>query len=402
LLIYDLDLIASALGRSTPALGFHDVSTSCRTIFTENKMKSSFSSTLRVIAVALIGFASLTVLGGCAMGAYPTMSQVATVPVAPPATPAVIPALLEVLNPTTNMLYVSNATASAVYVFDMASNTVVATIPIGVQFHLPVEPGEMAVNAVTNTIYVINNDGSISVIDGSKNVVSATITVGPAVRIAVNAVTNKIYVSTGVITRRPGDNGVNNNFLVLDGATNKVIGGLALSPSCIGLAVDAQTNTIYATTNLSVEIIDGTTNSDMASIASGNGDLVDVAVDQTTHNAYVVQAGFDSVSNQVFVINGPTFAKTGTIALASASNRVAVNPQTHAVYVTAATSLAIIDGTTNTIVDTVSFVDAVGFGNGPTDVAVNTLTGLVYVTGGSDIAIITPATYGTKDVSVVP
>jgi hypothetical protein len=39
---------------------------------------------------------------------------------------------------------------------------------------------------------------------------------------------------------------------------------------------------LYATTNRSVEIIDGTSNSDMASIASGNGDLVDVAVDQTT------------------------------------------------------------------------------------------------------------------------
>ena len=363
-----------------------------------NKL-SAFSRAMGVLAVALISSTSLAVLTGCAKGAYPTMSQVATVPVVPPVTPAVIPSLLEALDPTTNMLYVSNATASAVYVFDMTSNTVVATIPIGVPNQLPVTPGEMAVNPVTNMVYVINGDGSITVIDGTRNVVSTTIPSvgGPALRIAINSVTNKIYISTGVVTYRPGDYGANNNFIVVDGATNKVIGGLALLPSCVGLAVDPLTNTIYATTYRSVEIIDGTTNHDMASIASGNGDLVDVAVDQTTHNAYAIQSGFDSVSNQVFVINGPTYAKTGTIALASTSSRVAVNPQTHGVYVTLSpANLATIDGTTKTVVDTMSF------SGGPTDVTVNPLTGLIYVTEGSDVNVITPATYVTKDVHVVP
>jgi DNA-binding beta-propeller fold protein YncE len=120
-------------------------------------------------------------------------------------------------------------------------------------------------------------------------------------------------------------------------------------------------------------------------------------VDQTTHNAYAIQSGFDSVSNQVFVINGPTYAKTGTIALASTSSRVAVNPQTHGVYVTLSpANLATIDGTTKAVVDTMSF------SGGPTDVTVNPLTGLIYVTEGSDVNVITPATYVTKDVHVVP
>ena len=149
-----------------------------------NKL-SAFSRAMGVLAVALISITSLAVLTGCAKGAYPTMSQVATVPVVPPVTPAAIPSLLEALDPTTNMLYVSNATASAVYVFDMTSNTVVATIPIGVPNQLPVTPGEMAVNPVTNMVYVINGDGSITVIDGTRNVVSTTIPSvgGPALRI---------------------------------------------------------------------------------------------------------------------------------------------------------------------------------------------------------------------------
>ena len=95
--------------------------------------------------------------------------------------------------------------------------------------------------------------------------------------------------------------------------------------------------------------------------------------------------------------------KSDIISLSSAPNRIAVNSQTHAVFATLAPSdLAIIDGTTKTVVETVNFDGTENFGSGPTEAVVNPLSGLIYVTGGSDVVIITPATYGTKAVSVVP
>ena len=140
--------------------------------FWRTTMNPHFGTKLRlqVFAVAMIALVSLAALTGCATGAYPAM-----LPITPAVPPEVMPALFEALNPTTHMLYVSNSTANAVYVFDMASNKKVTTIPIGVKEELPVKPSEMAVNPVTNTVYVLNGNGSISVIDGATNVVSTTI-----------------------------------------------------------------------------------------------------------------------------------------------------------------------------------------------------------------------------------
>ena len=127
-------------------------------------------------------------------------------------------------------------------------------------------------------------------------------------------------------------------------------------------------------------------------------------MDQTSHTVYAVRQGFDSESNQVFVIDSTNYGDPGKISLASAPNRVAVNPQTQAVYVTlSATDLAIIDGSGK--------VDSRSFSKGPTgvpdnypltDITVNPLGGLIYVTQGSDVNVITPGTYAWIGVPVAP
>ena len=74
----------------------------------------------------------------------------------------------------------------------------------------------MAVNPVTNKIYVTNMGGqlgfsnTVTVIDGSTNS-TASVTVGSSpVQVAVNSVTNKIYVSSSA----------SDNITVIDGVTN--------------------------------------------------------------------------------------------------------------------------------------------------------------------------------------
>jgi len=103
---------------------------------------------------------------------------------------------------------------------------------------------------VTNKIYVVNaND--VTVIDGATNTTS-TILVGPTggETVAVNSVTNKIYVALA-----------NDTVTVIDGATNTTITTLATGTGPYAMAVNTVTNRIYVT-NLNsgnVTVIDGST-----------------------------------------------------------------------------------------------------------------------------------------------
>ena len=69
----------------------------------------------------------------------------------------------------------------------------------------------MAVNPVTNKIYVANyGSNNVTVIDGATNATSTVAAGDHPIAVAVNPVTNKIYVA----------NYGSNNVTVIDGATN--------------------------------------------------------------------------------------------------------------------------------------------------------------------------------------
>ncbi len=86
-----------------------------------------------------------------------------------------------------------------------ADGIVLPPIPVGTS------PAAVAVNPVTNKIYVANaSSNTITVIDGATNA-TTTIAAGTSPNtVAINPVTNKIYVI----------NGGSNNITVVDGATN--------------------------------------------------------------------------------------------------------------------------------------------------------------------------------------
>src|ERR1019366_1093952 len=106
------------------------------------------------------------------------------------------------------LLKTASLAAIAALIFGIAplhAQTATATVAVGTV------PNAVAVNPVTNKIYVANNSsGNVTVIDGATNN-TATVAVGTGpFAAAVNPVTNKIYVvSTGT-----------NNMTVIDGATN--------------------------------------------------------------------------------------------------------------------------------------------------------------------------------------
>jgi YVTN family beta-propeller protein len=111
------------------------------------------------------------------------------------------------VNQVTNKIYVTNFNGASVTVINGADNTV-TNIPVGET------PTNIAVNYVTNKIYIVNQDSdSVTVIDGVTNQ-TVTIPVGsqPA-GIAVNTVTNKIYVANAAFNTP-------SNMTVIDGASN--------------------------------------------------------------------------------------------------------------------------------------------------------------------------------------
>ena len=98
------------------------------------------------------------------------------------------------LNPTTRLLYVVDQGAPyTVSVIDTTSDAIVARIPLNeARNHFGV-----AVNPVTNRIYVVSSD-SVEVIDGNTNSLIASFVVsspGGDGAVAVNPGTNRIYVT---------------------------------------------------------------------------------------------------------------------------------------------------------------------------------------------------------------
>ncbi|MBL0121760.1 MAG: hypothetical protein IPP88_03190 [Betaproteobacteria bacterium] len=182
------------------------------------------------------------------------------------------------VNPVTNKIYVSNSIGNSVTVIDGATLTT-ATVSTGAS------PDAVAVNPVTNKTYVANNGGTtVTVIDGANG--TATINVGTnPVSIAVNVVTNRIYVgnSSGGMT-------------VIDGDTNATSTVTAGTTGPHGVTVNPATNKIYVVNNgnHNVTIVDGASGS-KSTVATGLFPF-GVAVNPVTGKIYVANSSGGTVT----------------------------------------------------------------------------------------------------------
>jgi len=289
------------------------------------------------------------------------------------------------VNPATNKIYVitvnnGNVTYTATVIDGATSST--STVSVGA------DPSAVAVNPVTNKIYVVNTNGyftnsdndinngghtgSVTVIDGADN---STATVDAGIlpcAIAVNPVTNKIYVAN------EGDNTVT----VIDGATNGTA-TVSVGTSPDAVAVNPVTNKIYVANssggnngNGTVTVIDGADNS-TATVNAGSYPLA-IAVNSATNKVYVVNnsnAYGEFATGTVTVIDGAT-NQTATVTVGLNPIALTVNPDTNKVYIvnnhTGSDSVTVIDGVTNS-------TDTVSVGPDPGAIAVNPATGKVYV-----------------------
>ncbi len=262
------------------------------------------------------------------------------------------------VNPVTNRIYVINQNPNgyegSVTVINGATNSFIANVTVGQH------PGALAVNSVSNKIYVANENGaSVTVIDGASNGTSSVSTGTGPFAVAVNSVTNKIYVA----------NYNSNSVTVIDGATNRATNvNVGTNPSAI--AVNSATNKIFVADSTSddVAVIDGVTNSVITIAIGAAADPRAIAVNQVTNQIYVVDFSANAVSD----IDGTTYTVTN-VPVGQYPNALAVDPVRNQIFVASSgtNSGTIIDGASlNT-----TFINA---GSSPDSVDVDAVTGKVY------------------------
>ena len=195
---------------------------------------------LAVIAAVM----SAVVLSGC-RGPGPTASSRSAAPSTGPTyrVTATVPVGKNpwgvAVDPGTHTVYVANAGGdNSVSVIDGSRRTVTATVPVKIPWGVAVDPG-------LHTVYVTNwGDDTVSVIDGSTRTVTATVPVGKGPRwVAVDPGTHTVYVANHEVG---GDNSVS----VIDASTRTVtatvpVGTEPSEPE--GVAVDPGTHAVYVT-----------------------------------------------------------------------------------------------------------------------------------------------------------
>jgi DNA-binding beta-propeller fold protein YncE len=297
----------------------------------------------------------------------------------------------------TNKIYVTGSVSAhgVVTVVDGKTHSV-TTVAVGPK------PAAVAVNETTNKIYVANagglyggelflGDGSITVIDGVTN--TTTTIVDPNAKfpcsLAVNPSTNKVYVA----------NWGSANVTVIDGVTNATTTvtdpNAPHQPECLGMvAVNPTTNKIYVANGGSggpgnVTVIDGASNSTTTVSDPHAANAIAVAVNVVTNRVYVVNNGdLGANHGNVTVIDGDTNAiSTVTDPNSFLPYAITLDSTTNMVYVTNAGSgnVTVIDGLTNAITTVTDPNASALTGLGalrPVAAAVNETTHMVYVANG--------------------
>ncbi len=277
-----------------------------------------------------------------ALCSLPAAAQVVTATVAAGNAPWAV-----AVNPVTNQIYIVNycgndpqcQSGGTLTVMDGAT-LATQSLPVGVH------PASVAVNSVTNKIYVVNNcgtdvncasAGSVSGIDGATLAVSNVAVGWSPVVLAVNPVTNKIYVANGCGSS--GSCSSAGNVTVIDGTT------LSTTPVSVdiapyGVAVNATTNKIYVANSCG-------TNSNCTS--TGTATVIDGATLTTVsvpldYSPYDV--GVNATTNKIYIDNfcgtDPNCGSAGTVTAIDgntlSTSRVAVGVAPYDVEVNAATN----------------------------------------------------------------
>lgn len=301
---------------------------------------------------------------------------------------------------TTSLLLVTLLALGTISILTIAAVPTAHADPLATNIPVGNFPSQVASNPNTNTVYVINqNSNSTSVIDGATNTVTGTITIPEAHQgIAVDPNTDLIYASAG-----------GGNVYVIDGSTNAIVHTINTGAGTVGLeqiAVNPVTDTIYVlgvVNNMGggygVFVINGATNTVTTSIPLFGYAIMAIAVNSATNTIYV--SGEDYSPGQtysVYAINGAT--NTVIDHLQMVGDGIAANPVTDRVYISNGQTITVLNGTTNTVIGTISQSgdSFYGLGVNPSNDKVYATDGtqFVYTIDGSTNSVVQSTSVGSQ------
>ncbi|MCL5033394.1 MAG: YncE family protein [Thermotogae bacterium] len=271
-----------------------------------------------------------------------------------------------------NMIYV--ATQEGINVIDGQANTVVANIPINMNF------GFMAVNPNTNLIYVSSPaSNTITVISATTTQILTTIAVDGVTQLAVNPNTNLIYCID------------NEGVSVISGISNTVTYTINfsngqyrfMSSGLYAIGINPTTNKIYVCSHSYpysiVNIIDGNTNNVIGNVRINDSYIPKLVVNPTTNEIYALVPDIYSYG-AIIIIGGQTNTVVGNINFEFDSPvDIGVNPNTNLVYITRASGiLSVVDGSTNQLITTVTATQGL-----TGSIGVNPTTDMIYVSNSN-------------------
>lgn len=263
------------------------------------------------------------------------------------------------VNPVTNTLYVLNQSSATISIIDGATGKLLGSIPIIDRISL------IEIIPETNSIYVAGQQ-KLYVFDSTSGQLKTRLEYPPLFFLeymVVNPKLNRIYlgVSSGSI-------------VVVDGNSNSIIQTISVTEDVSGLAVNLETSQLYVTnadsTSNELVIIDGNTHEISRTIKlPGTSFISGLAVNPATNRAYVTNLESSREQNSLVVIDIQAGSIVTKMTVPHATREILVNQASNLVYLLTSDFttgfLAVIDGGTNTITNRIptgrSFSGRVGF-----------------------------------------
>jgi YVTN family beta-propeller protein len=250
------------------------------------------------------------------------------------------------ISPDATRVLVGNGLGNTVDVIETAGHTVIATIPVGVN------PYGIVINPAGTRAWVVNygsiSGSSVNVIDLATNTVVNTLSVpssGGGVGITPDG--TRVYVTLGG----------NNSVVVLDAVTDAVVTTIAnVGSSPWGVAFSPDGSRAYVTNYASgnVSVIDTATNTVLARWTVGNNP-VGISVSGDGARIYVANSGSDTLS----IVDTTMGIMLNNLPVGSRPFGAATHPDGRMIYVTNSGtfqgngSLMVVDGAANVILATV-------------------------------------------------
>jgi gliding motility-associated-like protein len=240
--------------------------------------------------------------------------------------------------------YISNTHSNSVSVINTATNTLVATVPVGSQ------PQGVAVSPDNGYVYIANSTANtVSVINTATNTVTATIPVGQSPQaVSVSYDGSQVYVC----------NIFDGSVSVIASASNMVTATITGFIQPYALAASPVSHILFvANVSGTVSVVNTSSNTIQQAINVGQ-DPYQIIVSPDGSRVYVTNFS----SNTVSVINTATYSVVNTIDVGSGPGGLAISPDGSFLYVSCyfGGNVTVINTSSGQIVQTININSPIG------------------------------------------